>query len=180
MLAKKVDGGGSGGVLDADDGGVAKHAERVGSQAVAQLLIELHVTNPREHLRRRHELDSFGRVVVFDACCYLLFRFRRQVGESAAANAAAVTLPTTMSAINASANFMAVFPSWLRDYAIAQLRIGLILRDLSGCKRSISTAPSSASVIGTSAALSAQLSYDVAHGFSPRALIAAAIASSGA
>src|SRR5215469_7200614 len=81
MLAQKVDGGGSGGVLNADDGGVAKHAERVGSQTVAQLLIELHVTNPREHLRHRHELDSFGRVVVFDACYYLLFRFRRQVGE---------------------------------------------------------------------------------------------------
>ena len=81
MLAQKVDGGGSGGVLDADYGGVAEHAERVGSQAVAQLLIELHVTNPREHLRHRHELDSFGRVVVFDACYYLLFWFRRRCRE---------------------------------------------------------------------------------------------------
>ena len=66
---------------DLAESGVAKHLERVGSQAGAQLLIELHVTDPREHLPHRHELDSFGRVVVFDACYYLLFPFRRRVGE---------------------------------------------------------------------------------------------------
>jgi hypothetical protein len=58
------------------------------------------------------------------------------------AAATAVTLLTRMSAINASANYMAVFASWLRDYAIAQLSIGLILRDLSRC------APSRMPVVG--------------------------------
>jgi hypothetical protein len=32
-------------------------------------------------VRRLSRSSSFGRVVVFDACYYLLFRFHRRVGE---------------------------------------------------------------------------------------------------
>jgi hypothetical protein len=51
--------------------------------------------------------------------------------KSAAANLTAVTLPTRMSAINRLQ--ISSYSLWLRDYAITQLIIGLILRDLSGC-----------------------------------------------